>query len=84
MMEGLDKETSRKGKITGPKPALRLAHVWAIPANLHLEKRTPDWAMFNLAIDSKLHSCDLVALRVDDMAPIGLHRPSKCSAGEDW
>ena len=28
-------------------------------------------AMFNLAIDSKLRGCDLVALRVDDVAPNG-------------
>jgi hypothetical protein len=27
--------------------------------------------MFNLAIDSKLRGCDLVALRVDDVAPNG-------------
>jgi integrase len=28
-------------------------------------------ALFNLAIDSKLRGCDLVALRVDDVAPQG-------------
>ena len=60
-----------KGKITGPKPPLRPGHVWAIRAKLHLEKRTRDLAMFNLAIDSKLRGCDLVALRVDDVAPNG-------------
>ena len=41
-----------KGKITGPKPPLRPGHVWAIRAKLHLEKRTRDLAMLNLAIDS--------------------------------
>jgi hypothetical protein len=41
-----------KGKITGPKPPLRPGHVWAIRAKLHLEKRTRDLAMFNLAIPS--------------------------------
>ena len=30
-----------------------------------------DLALFNLAIDSKLRGCDLVALRVDDIAPNG-------------
>ena len=30
--------------------------------------RTRDLAMSNLAIDSKLRGCDLVALRVDDVA----------------
>jgi hypothetical protein len=73
-----------KGKITGPKPPLRPGHVWAIRAKLHLEKRTRDLAMFNLAIDSKLRGCDLVALRVDDVAPNGYaHRPSQYPAEED-
>ena len=38
---------------------------------LQLERRTRDLAMFNLAIDSKLSCCDLVALRADDVAPNG-------------
>jgi integrase len=45
--------------------------VWSIRAKLQLERRTRDLAMFNLAIDSKLRGCDLVALRVDDVAPNG-------------
>jgi len=60
-----------KGKLTGPKPPLRPGHVWSIRATLHLERRTRDLALFNLAIDSKLRGCDLVALRVDDVAPNG-------------
>jgi len=56
-------------KLAGPKPPLRLGHVWTIRARLHLERRTRDLALFNLAIDSKLRGCDLVALRVDDVAP---------------
>ena len=60
-----------KGKLTGPKPPLRPGHVWSIRAKLQLERRTRDLAMFNLAIDSKLRGCDLVALRVDDVAPTG-------------
>jgi hypothetical protein len=60
-----------KGKLTGPKPPLRPGHIWSIRAKLHLEQRTRDLAMFNLAIDSKLRGCDLVALRVDDVAPNG-------------
>src|SRR5262245_28426616 len=60
-----------KGKITGPKPPLRPGHVWAIRAKLDLQKRMRDLAMFNLAIDSKLRGCDLVALRVDEVAPSG-------------
>jgi integrase len=45
--------------------------VWLIRAKLHLERRRRDLALFNLAIDSKLRGCDLVALRVDDVAPNG-------------
>jgi integrase len=60
-----------KGKFTGPKPPLRPDHVWLIRAKLQLERRTRDLALFNLAIDSKLRGCDLVALRVDDVAPNG-------------
>jgi integrase len=60
-----------KGKLTGPKPPLRPGHVWSIRAKLQLERRVRDLALFNLAIDSKLRGCDLVALRVDDVAPNG-------------
>ena len=68
---GVSRQAWNKGKITGPKPPLRPGHVWAIRAKLDLEERTRDLAMFNLAIDSKLRGCDLVALRVDDVAPNG-------------
>src|SRR5215510_16448684 len=60
-----------KGKLTGPKPPLRPGHVWSIRAKLQLEGRTRDLTLFNLAIDSKLRRCDLVAIRVDDVAPNG-------------
>ena len=33
--------------------------------------RKRDLAMFNLAIDSKLRGCDIVALKVEDIAPHG-------------
>lgn len=38
---------------------------------MQMEGRTRDLAMFNLAIDSKLRGCDVVAIRVDDVAPHG-------------
>ena len=60
-----------KGKIIGPRPPLRPEHVWSIRARLHLERRLRDLALFNLAIDSKLRGCDLVALRVSEIAPNG-------------
>ena len=37
-----------------------------------MERETRDLALFNLAIDSKLRGCDVVAVRVDDVAPRGL------------
>jgi hypothetical protein len=42
-----------------------------IRTKLQIEQRTRDLAMFNLAIDSKLRGCDVVALKVDDVAPNG-------------
>jgi hypothetical protein len=58
-----------KGKLIGAKPPLRPKHVWSISSKLQIEGRTRDLAMFNLAIDSKLRGCDLVALKVEDIAP---------------
>ena len=60
-----------KGKLLGSKPPLRPRHVWAIRTKLQLENWPRDHALFNLAIDSKLRGCDLVALKVDDVAPRG-------------
>jgi integrase len=61
-----------KGKQLGAKPPLRTKHVWAIRTKLQLEGRTRDLAMFNLAIDSKLRGCDVVSLKVEDVAPHGI------------
>jgi integrase len=60
-----------KNKLIGPKPPLRPKHVWSIRTKLQIEGRTRDLAMFNLAIDSKLRGCDVVALKVEDVAPGG-------------
>jgi hypothetical protein len=60
-----------KGKLVGQRPPLKPKHVWAIRARLQLDGRVRDLAMFNLAIDSKLRGCDLVSLRIDDVAPNG-------------
>ncbi len=60
-----------KDKLTGAKPPLRPKHVWSIRTKLQVEGRTRDLAMFNLAIDSKLRGCDVVALKVEDVAPNG-------------
>jgi integrase len=60
-----------KGKIIGHKPPLQPKHVWAIRTRLQFSMKTRDLALFNLAIDSKLRGCDLVSLRVEDVAPHG-------------
>jgi len=61
-----------KGRLTGQKPPLKLKEIWAIRVRLQLASRVRDLAMFNLAIDSKLRGCDVVALKVEDIAPSGL------------
>src|SRR6266487_2772988 len=60
-----------KGKLTGAKPTLQPKHVWAIRVKLQVEGRPRDLAMFNLAIDSKLRGCDVVSVKVEDVAPHG-------------
>ena len=60
-----------KGKLVGAKPPLRPGHVWSIRTKLQMAGKKRDPALFNLAIDSKLRGCDVVAVRVDDVAPSG-------------
>ena len=60
-----------RGKLVGQKPPLKPKEVWSIRALLQLHEKVRDLALFNLAIDSKLRSCDLVALRVSDVAVAG-------------
>jgi integrase len=61
-----------KGKLIGAKPPLRTKHVWSIRTKLKVDGRTRDLALFNLAIDSKLRGCDVVSLKVEDVAPHGV------------
>src|SRR6202158_5275241 len=65
------REPWNKGKLIGAKPPLRPKHVWSIRTKLQIAGRTRDLAMFNLAIDSKLRGCDVVKLKVEDVAPHG-------------
>jgi integrase len=60
-----------KGKLIGAKPPLRPKHTSGRLARtrLMIERRSRDLAMFNLA--SKLRGCDVVALKVEDVAPNG-------------
>ena len=61
-----------KGKLVGQKAPIKLREIWAIRVRLQLGKKTRDLALFNLAIDSKLRGCDLVNLRVADVARGGV------------
>jgi hypothetical protein len=57
-----------KGKLVGQKAPLKLKDIWAIRIRLELGDRKRELALFNLAIDSKLRGCDLIQLRVLDVA----------------
>jgi integrase len=57
-----------KGNLVGQKPPLRFREIWAIRVRLQLGKQARELALFNLALDSKLRGCDLVSLRVGDVA----------------
>jgi integrase len=65
------REPWNKGKFIGPKPPLQPKHVWAIRTRLQMANRQRDLALFNLAIDSKLRACDVMRLKVEDVAPHG-------------
>lgn len=57
-----------KGKIVGQKAPLKLREIRAVRVRLQLRCNLRDLALFNLAIDSKLRACDLLNLRVGDIA----------------
>jgi integrase len=62
------KEPWNKNKLVGQKLPLKLQQIWAIRIRLELSGNVRDLALFNLAIDSKLRGCDLVSLRLRDIA----------------
>ena len=62
------REPWNKGKIVGQKAPFKLKDIWALRVRLQMENRVRELALFNLGIDSKLRGCDLVALRVRDVA----------------
>jgi integrase len=64
----VNRDPWNKGRLIGPKPPLRPKHVWGIRIQLQLANAARDLAMFDLAIDSKLRGCDLVRLRIGDVA----------------
>ncbi len=72
-MDNTASQTRRPGapwnkcKLVGQKAPFKLKEVWASRVWLQLEHRTKELALFDLGLDSKLRSCDLVKLRVRDI-----------------
>lgn len=62
------REPWNKGKLVGQKAPLKLKDIWAIRVRLEMYDRKRELAVFNLAIDRKLRGCDLVQLRMRDVA----------------
>ena len=61
-------------RIIGPKPPFKAKHVWAIRQQLKANRPVRDLALFDCGIDAKLRGCDLVKLKVSDVAPGGVLR----------
>lgn len=74
-----------KGKLIGQKPPLKPKEVWSIRVRLQILGKTRDLALLNMAIDSKLRSCDLVTLRISDVVVAGnvRERESRYCAAEN-
>jgi hypothetical protein len=53
------KDPMEHGKLVGQMAPLKLKDIWAIRVRLQVGRRIRELALFNLAIDSKLRSCDL-------------------------
>jgi integrase len=61
------REPWNKGRLIGQKRPLRPKDVSGIRVRLQIGGLARDLALFNLAVDSKLRACDLVALRTSDI-----------------
>ena len=72
-----------KGKLIGQKHPLKLKDIWAIRIRLQVANNARELALFNLAIDSKLRGCDLVQLKVCDVAQGG-RIASRMAAANKW
>ena len=69
-MENQSKKTTpwNKGKLVGQKAPLTQQQIWSIRMRLESAGNKRNLALFNLAIDSKLRACDLLNLKVSDIA----------------
>ena len=55
------------GRKVGAKRALKPRQVWAVRFFLDQNRRMRDRALFDLAVDSKLRGCDIVAIKIGDL-----------------
>ena len=58
----------------GAKLPLKPMHIWGMRARLQVDGHWRDLALLDVAIDSKLRGCDLVALRLSDISASGAVR----------
>jgi len=58
----------------GAKLPLKPMHIWGMRVRLQVERRWRDLALLDVALDSKLRGCDLVALRLSDVLAAGAVR----------
>jgi integrase len=65
------REPWNKGKLIGQKPPLRPKHVWSIRTRLQMRDGRETWQRSIWQSTSKQRGCDIVALRVEDVAPSG-------------
>jgi integrase len=72
MADFIDGETQQHFR--GAKLPLKPMHIWGMRVRLQVERRWRDLALLDVALDSKLRGCDLVALRMSDVLTGGAVR----------
>ena len=63
-----------KGRIVAQKRRLKPKHVWPIRVRLERAEKFRDPALFNMAIDSKLHGFDRVKMQVVEVMASGQNK----------
>jgi hypothetical protein len=71
-----------KDRLIGHKPPLKLREVWTVRTRLQMAGDARKFALFNLAIDSKLRGCDVVRLMVRAVQRLLGHTKIESSSGE--
>lgn len=71
MTTSISRAPWNKGKLVGQKLPLKLEQIWAIRIRLEIAENVRELAMFNMANDCKLRSCDMVKLLVRDISRNG-------------